>query len=112
MRLPMFGRGKKQTPAKKGKGKDKGNKAPRAAPLRYLGAVQTMQYGQNIVKDVRGLEAVAFPVIGLIALLTYRSEHKRQVKAQAAADEAAIHSALLNQLDPDRPKRKKLLGLL
>ena len=98
----MFGLGKKkQEPARVPR------TAGRPAPLRYLGARQTLEYGQNIARDVRGLEGVAYPVIALVALLTYRGERKRQVKAREKADRAAVHQALLATYDPDREKKRK-----
>jgi hypothetical protein len=98
----MFGRGKKkQEPARPQR------KAAPQAPLRYLSARQTLQYGGNIARDVRGLEAIAYPVIALVALLTYRGERKRQGKAREEADRAAIHGTLLATYDPDREKKRK-----
>src|SRR5690349_16746139 len=101
----MFGIGKKKAPAKPPA--KKGRTAPQTGPLRYLGTAQTLQYGRARLNDVRGLEAVAYPVIALIALLTYRSERRRQDKAAIETDQTAIHQALLNNLDPDRDKKRK-----
>lgn len=98
----MFGSGKKkQEPARVPR------KAGRVAPLRYLSMQQTLRYGQNIARDVRGLEGVAYPVIALMALLTYRGERKRQTKAQIEAARAAIHERLLATYDPDAGKKGK-----
>jgi hypothetical protein len=98
----MFGLGKKkQEPTRVPR------TAGRQAPLRYLSARQTVQYGQNIARDVRGLEGIAYPVVALIALLTYRGERKRQAKAQEKADRAAIHQRLLATYDPDAGKKRK-----
>ena len=98
----MFGLGKKkQEPARAAR------QAGPQAPLRYLSARQTLQYGQHIARDVRGLEGVAYPVVALVALLTYRGERRRQEKARIAADRAAIHERLLATYDPDAGKKRK-----
>jgi len=100
----MFGRGKKKTSTKPAR---KSRAAAQSGPLRYLGTMQTLQYGRDRLTDVRGLEAVAFHVIALVALLTYRSERRRQDKALLESHQTAIHRALLNDLDPDRDKKRK-----
>src|SRR5215210_490004 len=97
----MFGLGKKKAPAKKGQ------KPTGRAPLRYLGARHTVQYARNTLGDVRGLETVAYPVMLLVALLTYRGERKRREKALIKARTAAIHQSLLSNFDPDRDKKRK-----
>ena len=98
----MFGLGKKkQEPAHVPR------KAGRVAPLRYLSMRQQLQYGQNIARDVRGLEVIAYPVIALMALLTYRGERQRQEKARVKADRAVIHERLLATYDPDQDKKRK-----
>jgi hypothetical protein len=103
----MFGRGKKKTPAKK-PGK-RGKAQPQRGPLRYLSLIQTVRYGQNLLDDVRGLESVAFPVIGLIVWRTYQSERRRQLKAQAARDQERIRTELVADITGHKKRKRFIL---
>jgi hypothetical protein len=103
----MFGLGKK--PAPKGKAALRLRRQQRG-PLRYLGMLQTVELARDDLRDVRGLEGVAYPVIALVALRTLMAERRRQARLAHEARELRLDArrdAIRESLPANLRGRKK-----